>query len=64
MNEKVPKGTLGGFIENEKQSVMRRTCWIYDDAICCENGEVKEEAALYMAVWSRLCCCYRRYLLL
>ena len=23
------------------------TCWIYDDAICCENGEVKEEAALY-----------------
>lgn len=47
VNEKVPKGTLGGFIENENNLSQEGTCWIYDDAICCENGEVKEEAALY-----------------
>ena len=47
VNEKVPKGTLGGFVENENNLSQEGTCWIYDDAICCENGEVKEEAALY-----------------
>ena len=47
VNEKVPEGTLGGFVENENNLSQEGTCWIYDDAICCENGEVKEEAALY-----------------
>ena len=42
VNEKVPKGTLGGFIENENNLSQEGTCWIYDDAICCENGEVKD----------------------
>ena len=46
VNEKVPKGTLGGFIENENNLSQEGTCWIYDDAICCENGEVKEEAGI------------------
>ena len=50
VNEKVPEGTLGGFVENENNLSQEGTCWIYDDAICCENGEVKEEAALWSEV--------------
>ena len=47
VNEKVPKGTIGGFVDSITNLSQGGGCWIYDDAICCENGEVKEEAALY-----------------
>ena len=38
---------MGGFVEKESNLSQEGACWIYDDAICCENGEIKEEAALY-----------------
>ena len=54
VNEKVPKGTLGGFVENENNLSQEGTCWIYDDAICCENGEERKKLHFMMAVWSEV----------
>ncbi len=54
VNEQVPKGTLGGFVQTENNLSQEGTCWIYDEAICCENREVKDEAARLMAAWSEV----------
>ena len=35
VNEAVPKGTLGGFVEYEQNLSQEGSCWIYDQAICC-----------------------------
>ena len=47
VNEKVPKGTIGGFVDSITNLSQGGGCWIYDDAICCEGGLVREEAEIY-----------------
>lgn len=46
VNEEVPKGTLGGFVENEKNLSQEGECWIYDQAISCGEASVEEKAKL------------------
>ena len=47
VNEMVPKGTLGGFVEHEKNLSQEGSCWIYDQAICCERAVVERSAGLF-----------------
>lgn len=47
VNEAVPKGTWGGFVEHEKNLSQEGTCWIYDQAICCERAVVERRAELF-----------------
>ena len=47
VNEKVPKGTIGGFVDSITNLSQGGGGWIYDDAICCEGGLVREEAEIY-----------------
>lgn len=47
VNEKVPKGSIGGYVRNEKNLSQEGTCWIYDQAVCCEQAKVEQEAGLY-----------------
>ena len=46
VNEKVPKGSLGGYVQSENNLSQEGECWIYDQAICCEEATVEEEAGL------------------
>ena len=43
----VPKGTLGGFVEHEQNLSQEGSCWIYDQAICCERAVVERSAGLF-----------------
>ena len=47
VNEAVPKGTLGGFVEYEQNLSQEGSCWIYDQAICCERAVVERSAGLF-----------------
>lgn len=47
VNEKVPKGSLGGYVQSENNLSQEGECWIYDQAICCENAVVEEKAGLF-----------------
>ena len=47
VNEKVPKGSLGGYVQSENNLSQEGECWIYDQAICCEEATVEEEAGLF-----------------
>ena len=49
VNEKVPKGKLGGFVESENNLSHEGKCWIYDQAICCEQAVVEKNAALFQS---------------
>ena len=40
----VLSGTLGGFVESEKNLSQECGCWIFNDAICMGNGLVKDNA--------------------
>lgn len=47
INEEVLKGAWGGFVEHEQNLSQEGTCWIYDQAICCEHAVVESNAALF-----------------
>lgn len=47
INEEVLKGAWGGFVEHEQNLSQEGTCWIYDQAICCEHAVVERNAALF-----------------
>lgn len=47
INEEVPKGAWGGFVEHEQNLSQEGTCWLYDQAICCEHAVVERSAALF-----------------
>lgn len=46
INPQVPKGTLGGFVENEWNLSQSGTCWIYDRAVCKGGARVSHAALL------------------
>lgn len=47
VNEQVGKGDYGGFIQSESNLSQEGGCWIYDNAICCEDAVVKKEARMF-----------------
>lgn len=47
INEEVPKGAWGGFVEHEQNLSQEGTCWLYDQAICCEHAVVERSAVLF-----------------
>lgn len=53
VDERVPAGTLGGFIQSEGNLSQEGRCWIYDHAICCEDAEVNEDAGLFDGAMAR-----------
>lgn len=42
----VRKGDFGGFVENESNLSQEGYCWIYGNAICCDNAIIYENAIL------------------
>lgn len=53
VNEKIPKGSMGGYVQSEKNLSQEGTCWIYDQAVCCEEAVVEQEAGLYDGTMAR-----------
>lgn len=43
----VKAGDLGGYVESESNLSDEGDCWIYDDAIVCNYGIVKDNAKVY-----------------
>lgn len=43
----VRKGDLGGFVQSEKNLSQEGGCWIYENAVCCEEAVVEKEAKLF-----------------
>lgn len=46
VREDVHAGDLGGYVQCEDNFSQESSCWIYDDAISCEEGIVSKEAVL------------------
>ena len=42
----VTQGEYGGFVSNESNLSHSGTCWIYDDAIVCDDAVVEEYARI------------------
>lgn len=42
----VEKGEIGGYIESESNLSHEGDCWVYDNAVVCENAEVKNDAVV------------------
>lgn len=53
VNEHVPAGTLGGYIQREDNLSQEGECWIYDNAICCEGAVVEKGAGLFDGTMAR-----------
>ena len=47
VNEDVKAGDLGGYVQTEDNLSQKDTCWIYDQAICCEDAMVRKDARMY-----------------
>ena len=47
VNEKVPKGSLGGYVQSESNLSQEGECWIYNQAICCEDAVAEERAGMF-----------------
>lgn len=47
IDEPVAEGVLGGFVEGEKNLDTEDKSWIYDDAICCDEGHVTGDSAVF-----------------
>lgn len=59
VNEQVDPGTLGGYVQAEGNLSQEGTCWIYDQAICCEEATVEDDGRMFdgsMARGSALVC--------
>lgn len=53
VNETVSSGDMGGFIESENNLSQNGGCWIYDNAICCGEAVVEQEARLFDGALAR-----------
>lgn len=47
VNESVPSGKLGGYVESEANLSQEESCWIHDNAICCEEAMVLQDAQIF-----------------
>ena len=46
IREDVHAGDLGGFVESAENLSQEGNCWIYDDAMSCEDAEVLDESIM------------------
>ena len=46
VNEQVGPGALGGYVQTEDNLSQDGTCWIYDQAICCEEAVVEDDGRM------------------
>lgn len=53
VNEHVPAGTLGGYVEKLANLSQEGECWVYDNAICCEEAVVEKDAGLFDGAMAR-----------
>lgn len=47
VNEDVSRGALGGYVESLQNLSQEGHCWIYDDAIACEDSQVIQDGRLF-----------------
>lgn len=47
VNEQVGSGALGGYVQMEDNLSQDGTCWIYDQAICCEEAVVEDDGRMF-----------------
>ena len=47
VNEQVGPGALGGYVHTEDNLSQDGTCWIYDQAICCEEAVVEDDGRMF-----------------
>lgn len=47
VNDKVKAGDLGGFVQSEENLSQKDSCWIFDDAVCCEDALVRKDARMF-----------------
>lgn len=47
VNEQVTAGSLGGYVQTEDNLSQDGTCWIYDQAVCCEDALVTMDGRMY-----------------
>ena len=47
VNEDVSRGSLGGYVESLQNLSQEGHCWIYDDAIACEDSQVIQDGRLF-----------------
>ncbi len=43
----IKKGDLGGYIEKEYNLSQEYECWVYDNAMVCDNAQVYDNARVY-----------------
>lgn len=53
VNERIPAGILGGFVESEANLSQEGKCWVYDNAVCCERAVVEKDAGLFDGAMAR-----------
>ena len=46
VNEWIGAGDLGGYVQSERNLSQEGECWIYDDAVCCGEALVCQDAEL------------------
>ncbi|WP_182440745.1 MULTISPECIES: hypothetical protein [Clostridia] len=49
----VRPGTVGGFVAGEENLSQEGTCWVHDNAICCEQARLTEDAQIYDGACAR-----------
>lgn len=53
VNEQVGPGALGGYVQTEDNLSQDGTCWIYDQAICCEEAVVEDDGRMFDSAVAR-----------
>lgn len=53
VNEEVKAGDLGGYVQTEDNLSQKDSCWIYDQAVCCEDAMVCKDARMYDGAMAR-----------
>lgn len=53
VNDQVGVGALGGYVQSEDNLSQEGSCWIYNQAVCCEDARVQGDARLYDGALAR-----------
>ena len=53
VNEQVGPGALGGYVQTEDNLSQDGTCWIYNQAICCEDAVVEDDGRMFAGAVAR-----------
>ena len=53
VNEQVSPGMLGGYVQTEDNLSQEGTCWIYDQAVCCEEAAVADDGRMFDSAVAR-----------